>query len=151
MRMRLLASLGFLVELCGCGSFQKYLFYSPDRSKAIEIRQPWIDASLAVEVLVSTSTGYRKTLLKAGETNITFAFAHWNKSSSRVGLLVCGTRQIKMAFDFDQQKEIAFSQVQRELSADMIRRYGRDNSTSSEPSDPTACIGDFYATHVLGR
>ena len=130
----------------GCGWQSKSAFYSPDRSKLIELRQPWIDSSLGIEIDFVEAHGKRRyRLLKAGETNVTWAFVHWASTGKSVSLVICGTREVRLAYDLSRHTMVPFETFRKEMDSKILDVYGVDEYQGSARS-PSQCIGDFYSS-----
>src|SRR5271165_1992244 len=87
------------VTLCAaCGWPRSLDFESHNGAQRIEIFQPPVDPMLGLRI--DYVTGQRRaTLLRAGESYVGFAHVYWPENSPTIGILICGTREVRIAYN----------------------------------------------------
>jgi hypothetical protein len=132
--------------VAGCGWRRALSFESPRGGERVEIYQPAADPTLGLRIdLVKGNR--RSTILDAGETYIGFAYVHWSKTGSTVGILLCGPREVKLGYDTRTGRTVPFDQIRDELNADFKSSYGTDPNNY----EPSQCIGSYYQDRFQRR
>jgi hypothetical protein len=145
-RYSLFLLVALIVTCDACGWHRSLEFASRERHERVEIYQPSIDPMLGLRIeLVAGSN--RSTLLQDGETYIGFAHEYWMKSQPTVGILICGTREVRLAYDTKAGKPVPFGEIEGGLNDDIVQTYGE----APDRHPASMCIGDYYQDQFSQR
>ena len=114
-------------------------------ARHVEIYQRSVNPVLGIRIdLVGPHERVR--LLDAGETYIGFAHAY-RSSIGIIGVLLCGTRSVRLAYDERSGQIVPYELVRESLDRDAQLVYGRDPRGDALGK----CLGTFYQDRFRRR